>query len=171
MAAELAAAGLPPGPEGERAAAIRLALANWITTPGARPQVKQTATNFQVLAGATPVPITKNPFVADKVILGVAKSAANSVFVGFGAGVTVASGLELQAGIPVVLPPGENDRELWELQRPLEYMVAILAMQAGFPAPGIYRAPRVVLDLSQYFLVAAASTSVYVMPFFVPEMQ
>ena len=71
----------------------------------------------------------------DAMIIDVYSTAANSVFFGFGSGVTITSGIEIQAGNPLILSP-DNVREQWEIQKPLEFIAAILAQQAGLPRAG-----------------------------------
>lgn len=142
-----------------------------LTTPGQRPFVFQRATTFVInLIANTPQAIMANQFACDSMLLNVYSTAANSVFFGFGNAVTPTTGIEIRPGIPVLLEP-ENVREQWEVQRVLEYIAALLATQTGAPALGHYRAPRVVFDASDWFLVAAANTAIAVTLFYVPEMQ
>jgi hypothetical protein len=143
-----------------------------LTGAGTRPQVFQRAINYtiQILAANTPVPLINQDTPCDSMLINVYSTAANSVFFGFGSGITVSSGIEIQAGAPVIITP-DNTREMWDLQKPLEFIAALLAYQNGLPALGPYRAPRVVFNASDYFVVAAAATAVSIMLFYVPEQQ
>ena len=141
-----------------------------LTSPGNRPPVFQRAMNFTLTAGLAPVPLMNQDTPCDAMIIDVYSTAANSVFFGFGSGITITSGIEIQAGNPLILSP-DNVREQWDIQKPLEFIAAILAQQAGLPALGPYRAPRLVLNPNDYFVVAAAATAVSVMLFYVPEQQ
>lgn len=141
-----------------------------LTSPGARPAVSQRAINFSIAANTTPVPLINQDTPCDSMVLNVYSTAANSVFFGFGSGITTVSGIEIRAGLPVVVAP-DNTREMWDLQRPLEFIAALMAYQYGMPAPGPYRAPRVVFNAKDYFVVAPALTAISVMLFYVPEQQ
>jgi hypothetical protein len=141
-----------------------------LTSPGSRPGVFQRAMNFTIVAGLAPVALMNQDTPCDAMIIDVYSTAANSVFFGFGSGVTITSGIEIQAGNPLILSP-DNMRENWEIQKPLEFIAALMARQMGLPALGPYRAPRVTLNANDYFVVAAAATNVSVMLFYVPEQQ
>jgi len=144
--------------------------ADWITDPAQRPVVYQRGLNFTVTANTTPVALTNGDFQCDSIVLDVYSTAANSVFVGYGSGVTVLSGMEIRAGLPVTLTP-ENSREQWELQRILEAIGAMIAAERGYGSPGKFRSPRVVFNARDFWLVAAVATNVSVMLFTVPELQ
>jgi hypothetical protein len=141
-----------------------------LTSPGTRPPVFQRALNYNITAGVAPIPLINQDTPCDAIIVDVFSTAANSVFFGFGSGINVTSGIEVQAGNPLILSP-ENVREQWDLQKPLEFIAALMAKQFNLPALGTYRAPRVVLNANDYFVVAAAPTAVSVMLFYVPEQQ
>lgn len=141
-----------------------------LTTPGGRPFVTQRALNYSITAGVAPVPLMNQDAYCDAFVVDVYSSAANSVFLGFGQGVTVLSGIEVRVGLPLMLST-DNTREQWELQRALDFMAAALALQAGLPPQGTYRAPRVVYNARDWFVVAAAPTAVSVQLFYVPELQ
>jgi hypothetical protein len=141
-----------------------------LTSPGNRPAVYQRAVNYSIVADVAPIPLMNQDTPCDSIVLNVYSTAANSVFMGFGSGVTVTSGVEIRAGLPMVLS-SENDREQWELQKALEYIAATMAYSAGLPPLGPYRAPRVVFNAKDWFVVAAAPTAVTVVLFYVPEQQ
>lgn len=141
------------------------------TNPGARPSVFQRGGQFNVAIGTTPVPLVTSDFPADSFILNVYSSAANSVFLGFGGALTLTSGLEVRAGTPAFFG-ADNTREMWELQRTLEILVALAAANLGqSPILNPYKAPRVVLDLSDFYVIAAAPTVATVLWFAIPESQ
>lgn len=141
-----------------------------ITRPGMRPYVYQRGINYQLTANVTPIPLMPSRFEVDTVVLDVFSTAANSIFWGYGSSVSVNSGQEVRPGLPITIAP-ENTREQWELQRCLEMLALIHAEERGLPTLGQYRAPRVVLDASNLFIVAAAATAVSVLLFLVPEQQ
>jgi hypothetical protein len=157
------AEGLPPGP-------TQTILENWLTQPGERPHVFQRAVSTSITAGVAPVPIMNQRFDCDTIVLDVPTTAANSVFFGFGSGVTVTSGIEIRPGLPIAITP-DNNREQWELQRMIEMIAAMMAVQLGFDSIGQYRAPKVVFNANEYFVVAAATTVMSALVFYVPEMQ
>lgn len=160
----------PPDGEGSEELSYGADLYRNITSPAARPAVYQRAFNIQLTAGVAPVPIINNRFDCDSMVIDVGSTAANSVFFGYGSSVSLTSGLECRPGLPINVTP-ENTRELWELQRCLEAMAAIMANDRGMTPLPPFRAPRVVFNAAEYFLVAAANTTVAVMLFYVPEMQ
>jgi hypothetical protein len=141
-----------------------------LTSPGSRPAVFQRALNFSIAANTTPVPLMNQDTPCDSMVINVYSTAANSVFFGFGSGITTTSGIEIRAGLPVVVAP-DNTREMWEIQKSLEYIAALMAYDRGLPALGPYRAPRVVFNAKDYFVVASAATAVSIMLFYVPEQQ
>jgi hypothetical protein len=169
------AGGIPPGaPAASMLSAEELISANvwdqWVTMPGTRPIVYQRAVSFQITANVTPIALTNGAFQCETILLDVLSTAANSVFFGYGNGVTLTSGLEIQIGLPVVISV-ENNREQWELQRVLEAIAGMIAAERGYNALGPFRAPRVVFNANEYFVVAAAATTVRVMLFPTPEYQ
>src|SRR6185436_13485312 len=118
-------------------------------------------------------PITNQQFAADTFIIDVPSTALNSVFFGFGSFVTAGSGIEIQPGLPVAITP-ENTREQWEIQRVLEAIAAMISAERGWNPIGPFRAPRVVFNANEYYLVGdgtGATTAASVMVFTVPEMQ
>jgi hypothetical protein len=140
-----------------------------ITAPGGRPEVYLRGTNYALTVGAVPVPVGPHGSV-DYIIVDTPSGAANSVFFGFGNGVSTASGLEVRAGIPLIWQP-DNTREMWELQRVVEYIAVVVGAINGIPSLPPYKAPRVILDPSQWFVVASASTNISIALVYVPEMQ
>jgi hypothetical protein len=140
-----------------------------LTQAGQRPVVYQRANQFSITADVTPVPLQAGSYQCDSFVIN-APAGGGNVFVGFGSGVTVASGLQVVAGIPQEISC-DNSREQWELQRLLEVIAAMIANERGYSILGNYRAPRVVLDASQWYVVAAAPVPITVMLFNVPEQQ
>ncbi len=131
-----------------------------ITPPGPRPVRYQSALNFQILVQANrPVSLTSGQFAAETIVVDVISTAANSVFFGYGSQISPSSGIEVRPGLPLSIT-ADDYREQWELQRPLE----MLAASAGWQILP-FRASRNVFDASQFFLVAAADTTVAVMLF------
>lgn len=130
------------------------------TTPGQRPHTAQSALNYQVSVGTAPIPISPNQFEVDTFIVDVPSSTGNSVFIGYGSQVSVSSGIEVRPGLPFVAN-ADSSREQWELQRLLELIYTAIKGES----PGQYKAPRVVFDVSQYYLVAASTTTVAIMLF------
>lgn len=153
-----------------------------ITTPGVRPVVFQRAYNTVVTVTGNDVgtvPLMTATYQCDAFLIDVPSSSTNSAFFGFGAGVTPASGIEVQPGLPQFYSP-TNIREQWELQRLLEAICALIGFQIGqvdgmppIPTPGQYMAPRVVLNAHDYYLVnnVGITQNVSVMLFTVPEFQ
>ena len=136
----------------------------WYTQPGSRPLVFQRGFNYQFNATTVPQPMLNATFQCDSMILNVPSTAGASVFWGYGAQITTGSGLEIQPGLPIIIEP-ENTRELWELQRMLELMAAMLADQIGLDAPGPYRAPRVAFNATEWYIVAAGPVSMSIVLF------
>jgi hypothetical protein len=162
-------AGLPPLSAAEQ---IDETISGTLTSPGQRPSVVQRGVNFNFSVTNIAQPIMLNYFECDSVIIDCPSTAANSVFVGWGSGVNSTSGLEVRAGLPIEIA-SDNTREQWEIQRALEYMATLQALAMGTNLPSPYRAPRVVIDLSKLFLIAAVAgpTLVSIMTFNVPEQQ
>jgi hypothetical protein len=145
----------------------------WITDQAMRPVVYQRAITFNINVTASAVPISNQAFQADTIILDVISTAANSVFFGYGSGVTPTNGIEIRPGIPISIQP-ENTREMWELQRVIEAIAGMLAAPSGYNPIGKYRAPRVVFNANEYYVVGPAnvtSTTLAVLMFTVPEAQ
>lgn len=169
------AAVIPAGaPPASMLSAEQLVSANvwddWLTTPGTRPIVYQRALNYQVTANTTPVPLTNGNMQVETIILDVDSTVGNSVFFGYSSSITTGSGIEVRPGLPVTLTV-DNVREQWETQRVLEAIAGMIAAQGGYNGLGSYRAPRVVFDASDFFVVAASATTVRVMLFLTPEYQ
>ena len=144
---------------------------DYVSIPGSRPFVNQRASNFQItLAANVAQPLQSGPFICDTIVIDVLSTAANSVFLGYGGGVTTTSGIEVRPGLPLVMQP-ENTREMWEIQRLLEAILAIQAADRGIPPLGLYKAPRVVFNANEFWVIATAATTVAVMLFMVPELQ
>jgi len=137
-----------------------------LTTPAPRPIVYQTAVNFSLIVTPTPQPIMNISFPADAIVIAV-PSGGTAVNFGYGSGITTSTGIQIIANQPVEIA-SDNTREQWELQRALEALVALV----GGGALSKYRAPRVVLNLQNYFLVGSAATqAVACMAFYIPEGQ
>lgn len=132
-----------------------------LTVPGPRPPTFQTANNFQITVPANQaVPLTPGQFASDTIIIDVPSATGNSVFFGYGSQISLTSGLEVRPGLPLIMS-ADSYREMWELQRPLE-IIASVVQKANM---GQYRAPRVVFDASQFYLVASVQTVVAIMLF------
>jgi hypothetical protein len=143
---------------------------DWLTQPGQRPIVFQRAANYQIAVGTNPVPVANSSFQCDTMVFSV-PAGGTTCFVGFGSAVTTSSGIPIIGGTaPTAISP-ENTREPWEVQRLLEAIAAMIAAERGYNSIGAYRAPRVVFDANDYFLVSTAAQTVAVMLFFVPEFQ
>jgi len=142
----------------------------WLTSPSSRPIVYQRCLNYMITANTIPVALTNGAFQCDAIILDVLSTAANSVFFGYGNAITLTSGIEVRPGLPIIMEAA-NTREPWELQRLLEMIAGMIAAERGYNAPGEYRAPRVVFNANEYFVVATAATTVRVMLFLSPEYQ
>jgi len=141
-----------------------------LTQPGQRPTVYQRAANFQFNADVTALPISNLQFLCDTIVIDVPSTAGASVFFGFGNGITIASGIEVRPGLPIAIQP-ENTREQWEIQRLLEMIAYMMAIDKGFNMFNSYKAPRVAFDASQWFIVAAAPLAIRIMLFTIPEQQ
>ncbi len=137
-----------------------------LTSPAPRPVVYQTAVNFSLIVTPTPQPLMNIAFPAEAIVIAV-PSGGTAVNFGYGSGITTATGIPIVANQPVFIG-ADNTREQWELQRALEALVALV----GGGALSKYRAPRVVLNLQQYYLVGSAATqAVSCMAFYIPEGQ
>jgi len=142
----------------------------WLTLPGTRPIVYQRAISYQLTADVVAVPLMNGGFQCETIVLDVLSTAANSVFFGYGSGITTTSGIEIRAGLPITLST-ENGRENWELQRVLEAIGGMIASVLGVAPLGVYRAPRVIFNANEYFVIATAPTTVRVMLFPTAEYQ
>lgn len=118
--------------------------------------LRQEFTTFALTVQTTAGPINANMglnTLVDSLILSVPASAANNVFLGGDAGVTILSGIEIVAGSPIQLAI-LNERQLYELQSPLMEMAVVATCRQLQPEA----IPFVVWDISQIYLVAAAAT-------------
>lgn len=163
---------VPPAAPAAPAAAPSLAsLFTNLTIPGTRPIVVQKGVSFSLNPGVSPIPLTNQPFYVEGILLNVPSTAGQSAFYGFGSSITTMSGEEIQPGVPQMFTT-ENQREQWEVQRPLEVLVNLIASYFGMAGLSSYRAPRVVWNTNDWYLVApAATTPVSVTLFYTPEMQ
>src|SRR5262245_48152136 len=124
-----------------------------------RPLIRQEATAFQftvpVAPAASPAPQLSLNSLIDSFLITVPTTAANSVFLGFDAGVIVGTGIELLAGSSVPFRIDQDGRQLYELQ----HLLMKMAQQIGCTVPEIQEEiPFVCWDMSQIYLVAAAAT-------------
>lgn len=141
-----------------------------ITTGGQRPLVVQDSINFSIpLSANVAAPIVNRSMMVDAIGINVPSTAAISAFFGRGA-VSNVSGWEVRPGTPQVFRT-DNNREMWEIQRSLEYIAAMLAADRGAEQLREYRAPRVAFDASQYTLFATGALTVAVMLFYIPVEQ
>lgn len=144
-------------------------MAPWLTNPGMRPTVLQRFVNFQVTANTPAVRVSDSRFECIGVILNIYSTAGASAFWG-APGVTVTTGIEIRPGIPAFIGL-DQDREMWELQRQLEHMGAMMASQGGFEIMAPYMAPRVIIDLNAIALASVAAQPVAILAFLAPEYQ
>ena len=140
-----------------------------VTIPGQRPAVYQKALNLSLVTGTGAVALAPTQFQVDSILLSV-PTGGTSVFLGYGSGVTTASGIEIKAGVPMLIGP-DNVREQWELQRALEALIGIIAQANGLASPPPFMSPRVYMDAGQYYLIGTATQTVAVMLFLSPEFQ
>lgn len=129
-----------------------------------RPLVKQEATSFSLSVAVTPTPIAPQlglTSMIDSFIVTIPSTAANSVFMGFDAGVTTTTGLELLAGTSENFRIDQGGRQLYELQFPL----MDLRNDKLCKTDPLEQIPYVVWDMSQVYLVAAAITVVTIAVF------
>ena len=145
-----------------------------LTVPGPRPTVYQRAVSFQVSAPVAPasIAIVANRIEVDAITVDVPSTVTSSVWFGYGSQVAVGIGIEIQPGIPITFSPN-NTREQWEIQQIIEFMAVIMAYQSGVPPMEHYRAPRVCLDASSFFITtgAVAAVSVAVTLWYIPDQQ
>jgi hypothetical protein len=141
-----------------------------LTPAGARPLIVQDALNYSIpLAANTATPLVNRAMMVDAIGINVPSTAALSAFFGRGA-VTNVSGWEVRPGLPQVFR-ADNNREMWELQTPLEYIAAMLAGDRNGAQLRNYKAPRVAWDASQYSLFATGALTVAIMLFYIPVQQ
>jgi hypothetical protein len=141
----------------------------WLTQPAQRPSVTQRMLNFNVVANTPAVPLASGRVEVVGIIFDVYSTAAASVFWG-PSGVTVTTGIEVRPGVPGTLAL-DQVREQWELQRSLEYIAALVANATSSQIQGPYKAPRVILDLSQIYVASVAAQAVTIVAFLPPELQ
>lgn len=141
-----------------------------LTQAGQRPVVYQRSSPFTMTAGLTPLPLQNQQFQCDAFVISVASALLTSVFIGQSSSVNATSGIEVQPGLPVTIR-ADNTREQWEIQRLLEMIAAMIANSGGYSFLPNYRAPRVVIDASSWYVVATAATVISVTLFNVPEQQ
>lgn len=123
--------------------------------------IKQEFTTFGLQVQTTAGPINANmglTAMIDAIIISVPASAANNIFLGGDAGVTITTGIEIVAGSPVLFAINHDGRQLYEIQEPL-IKIAAAAMCADQKPETI---PFVVWDISQMYLVASAATNIAV---------
>lgn len=144
-------------------------LAPWMTNPAMRPSVQQRLLNFNVIANTPAVPLSGGRLEAIAVIFNVYSTGAASAFWGSN-GVNTTTGIEIRPGIPATLSL-DQVREQWELQRQLEHIGAMIAGATNNPNLAPYLAPKVIFDLSQIYVAAAAAQAVSIIAFLPPEFQ
>jgi len=93
----------------------------------------------------------------DTFMITIPSTAANSVWLGFNAGVIVGNGIELLAGTTVVFKIDNLTRQLYELQSLEERINTALCGIAVTPREMI---PYVVWDMSQVYVVASAPVGI-----------
>lgn len=127
-----------------------------------RPLVVQPFTTQQLQVQVTPTPLSSLQLTQayiDSLLITLYSTAANSVFLG-DQGVTVTTGIEIPVGITIQLEIS-NERPLYELQNPLVKLAVkvLCAIEKPFEVPFVY------WDLTQIYLIAAASTNVIITAF------
>jgi hypothetical protein len=133
-----------------------------------RPLVEQTLTTFALTVPVTPIPIRSSGSLidmCDSFVLSVPASAANNVFLG-DSSVTITTGIEIVAGVPINFAIDQN-RQMFELQLPLEELVTRVACNPQFPS---YNVPFICWNLSNLYVVAVANTVCVVSAFRVPYL-
>lgn len=96
----------------------------------------------------------------DAFYITVPAAAANSIFIGGNPAVTITNGLELLAGTTSAFIIEHEDRQLYELQKPLIDMARTMCNPESPET-----IPFVVWDLSQVYVVAVAATVISFAPF------
>lgn len=127
--------------------------------------IGQQFSTFGITVPVTAIPINSSLGITSlitTIVLSVPTGAANSVFLGADAGVTITSGLEIPPGNPqqyrVI-----NERELVELESPLLDMLTMqICNQGGKGAAQSEVVPFIVWDVSQMYLIATANTAMTV---------
>lgn len=124
-----------------------------------RPLLKQEATALAGVADVAPAsPLMQQAGLTsmiDTFVITVPAGATNSIFLGFDQGVIVGSGIELLAGTTTAFAIDHDTRQLYELQTLLTRLNDVLCGRPVVPTDEI---PFVVWDMSQIYVVAAAST-------------
>lgn len=118
--------------------------------------------SIAVTAAALPIDPTQDK---TKLITGFSianPSTGASVFIG-NAGVTTATGFEIPAGTAPFFGIDQQGRQMYELQKPLNEINA--SMQCDISKAALDGIPFIVWDLSNFFIIAAAPTTVTLITF------
>lgn len=130
-----------------------------------RPILKQEATAFAFTVPVAPAaPLAPQwglTALYDTFVITVPSTAANSVFMGFDAGVIVGTGIELLASTTTQFKVDHDGRQLYELQNLLKRLTDY---ETCISQPMEF-IPFVVWDMSQIYVVAAAATAITVAAF------
>jgi len=128
---------------------------------GQRPLVKQEGDAFAFavpVAPAAPLaPQLGLGSMIDSFMITVPAGAANSIFLGFNAGVIVGNGIELLVGTTVNFRIDHDGRQLYEIQNLLTHINNAVC---GAPILPYEEIPLVCWDMSQIYVVAAAATNI-----------
>lgn len=122
-----------------------------------RPLIKQEFVTFGVTVGIAAAPVSAQmglTSMVDTFLTCVPVAAANSIFLGADAGVTILNGLEILAGTTMQFKIDHDGRQLYELQTPLMDIRNAALCKNDIPET----VPYIVWDMSQIFLVAVAPT-------------
>lgn len=122
----------------------------------------QPFSTFVVTVNLGPIqisPVQDKTSLVESFVLSI-DAAAGSAFIGDST-VTVASGLEIVAGAGPVLFENVNQKQSYELQKPLIGIAETVQCMNNEPLA----IPFIIWDLSQIYLVAAAATTVRVAAF------
>jgi hypothetical protein len=132
---------------------------------GPRTPLKQEFTCYPVTVGVVPAPVNAALSLSSlisTIAFSVPTGAANSVFLGPDASVSITTGLEIPPGI-VQQYRTNNERELIELESPLlSILFQVLCFFGIKNQVQGEEVPLVVWDLSQMYLVATAPTAMVV---------
>lgn len=123
--------------------------------------IAQQFTTFAFSVPITAAPIAPNlqlTSLIDTFAITVPAAAANSVFLGGDAGVTITTGLELLAGTTTIFTIDHDGRQLYELQYPLKDTRDSVKCTDS----QLIEIPFITWDMSQIYLVAVAVTNVTV---------
>ena len=123
-----------------------------------------------ITVGTTPVALGTQNQIVDAMIISLLSSAANSVFIGKDSSVTTSNGFPIEAGTSIGIGT-DNQSQMYEIRAAIENLTALIAatFASSVPPPESLAAPRLVFRLSDFYLVAAANTTVNLMFFFPPE--